>query len=102
MAKVQRELTVVAVLVNLGIGLYRHSGAVRNFRNPAVHGGAHHQVVVLIDAFEFLSDGQPLVARLKGDLGLQRELAPCGGQKRGGQGSLSARPELWLPAFCLS
>lgn len=37
---------------------------------------------MLVDAFEFLPDGQALVARLKGDLGQQRELAPCGAEER--------------------
>lgn len=41
---------------------------------------------MLIDALELLSDGQPLVARLKRDLGLQCELTACGGRKRGGSG----------------
>lgn len=77
-----RGLTVVAVVVDLRVRLDLHGGAVRNLRNPPVHGGGHHQVVVLVDAFEFLSDGQLLVPRLERDLHLPRELAPCGGERR--------------------
>lgn len=69
-------------MVDLRIRLDVHGGAVRNFRNPALHGGAHHQVVVLVDAFELLSDGQLLIPRLERDLDLPRELAPCGGRRR--------------------
>lgn len=83
-------LTVVAVMVDLGIRLDLHSGAVGNFGNPSFYGGAHHQVVVLVDAFELLPDGQLLVPRLERDLHLARELAPCGGRRRRGQCSFSA------------
>lgn len=78
-------LTVAAVMVDLGIRLDLHGGAVGNLGDPAVHGGAHHQVVVLVDAFELLPDGQLLVPGLERDLHLPRELAPCGGGRRRGQ-----------------
>lgn len=77
-------LTVVAVLVDLGVGLDLHGGAGRHLGHPALHVGAHHQVVVLVDAFEFLRDGQLLIPRQKGHVGPPCELAPWPGQ--GGRG----------------
>lgn len=49
--------------------------------------GADHQVIVLIDAAELLSDGQPLVAGLEDHLGLARENPSCGhGEKETDEG----------------
>lgn len=69
-------LTVAAVLIDLGVGLNLHRGAAGHLGDPAFHAGAHHQVVVLVDAFEFLPDGQLLIPRQKGHLGLPCERAP--------------------------
>lgn len=77
-------LTVVAVLIDLRIRLNLHGGAVRHLRDPAFQGGAHHQVVVLIDAFELLPDGQLLIPWQKGHLNLPCELPPYRGQRRRG------------------
>lgn len=75
------SLTVVAVLVDLGVGLDLHGGARRHLGHLALHVGAHLQVVVLVDAFEFLPDGQLLIPRQKGHVGLPCELTPWPGQR---------------------
>lgn len=77
-------LTVVAVLIDLRVALNLHSGAARHLRDPAFQGGAHHQVVMLIDAFELLPDGQFLIPWQKGHLSLPCELPPYRRQRRGG------------------
>lgn len=71
------NLTVVAVLVDLRVGVNLHGGAPRHLRDPAVQGAAHHQVIVLVDAFELLPDGQLLIPWQKGHLSLPCELPPC-------------------------
>lgn len=77
-------LTVAAVLIDLRVRIDLHGGAARHLRDPAFQGGAHRQVVVLIDAFELLPDGQLLIPWQKGHLGLPCELPPYRGQKRRG------------------
>lgn len=77
-------LTVVAVLVDLGIRADLHVGATGHLGDPAFQGGAHHQVVVFIDAFELLPDGQLLIAWQEGHFSLPCELPPYRGQRRGG------------------
>lgn len=76
-------LTVVAVLVDLRVRVDPHGGATRHLRDPALQGGAHCQVVVLIDAFELLPDGQLLIPWQKGHLSLPYKLPPYRGQRRG-------------------
>lgn len=85
-------------MVDLRVRLDLDGGAVRNLRNPALHAGAHHQVVMLVDALELLSDGELLTSRLERDLHLPRELAPCGGRRRRAQRLRSGPAELWLTA----
>ncbi len=77
-------LTVVAVLVDLRVRVGLHGGAARHLRDPTFQGGAHHQVVVLINAFELLPDGQLLIPWQKGHLSLPCELPPYRGQRGGG------------------
>lgn len=79
------SLTVAAVLVDLRVGLDLHGGATRHLGHLALHVGAHYQVVVLVDAFEFLPYAQLLIPRQKGHVGLPCELAPWPKQRRGGQ-----------------
>lgn len=78
------RLTVVAVLVDLRVRVDLHSGAARHLRDPAFQGGAHRQVVVLIDAFEHLPDGQLLIPWQKGHISLPCELPSYRRQRRGG------------------
>lgn len=95
-------LTVVAVLVDLRVRVDLHRGTACHLRDPAFQGGAHCQVVVLIDAFELLPDGQLLIPWQKGHLCLACELSPYRRQTtRGGHFKTLALDELWLPAFCL-
>lgn len=68
-------LTVAAVLVDLGVGVDLNRGSLRNLGNLSFKSGVNHQVVMLIDAFEILRDGQPLAAWLEGHIGPTYELS---------------------------
>lgn len=84
------RLTIVAVLIDLRVWVNLHGGAARHLRDPALHGGAQCQVVVLVDAFELLPDGQLLIPWQKGHLGLSCELPPYGEEGR------TFRPWPWM------
>lgn len=80
-------LTVAWILVNLVVRLDLDRGFTRHLRDPAVQMCADHQVIMLIDATELLSDGQPLVAGLEDHLGLACENPSCGhGEKETDEG----------------
>ena len=95
------ELTVAAVLVDLRVGLYLHRGSLGHLWHTALQGGADHQVVVLIDAFELLPDGQFLVARREGDLSLSSEF-PTLTEKGGHEGGQDSCKHSWDQTNCVS
>lgn len=71
------SLTVPVVLVDLFVRVDLDRGSGLDGRNLSLQLGAHHQVVVLVDAFELLLDGQTLVSRLENHLSLPGKHAAC-------------------------
>lgn len=88
-------LTVGAVLVDLCVRVDLNCGSLRNLRNLSFKSGVNNQVVVLINAFELLRDGQAFPARLEGHISLTSELSAW---QTGERGSVRLHHTNWITA----
>lgn len=70
-------LTVVGVQVDLSVWVDLHSCSLWQLGNSAFDLGVNQQMVMLVNAFELLSNGRLLTALQESDLRLPRELAAC-------------------------
>lgn len=68
-------LTVVGVQVDLSVWVDLHCCPLWQLGNSAFNLGVNQQMVMLVDAFELLSDGHLLTALQESDLSLPRELS---------------------------